>query len=103
MSTEYIVNWVICVTSNPLPGQSRTLATLVAAAVLPERVDLALLGRKMAGEGTDKSAIKRAWRFTRNRRVEVEVATAGVINRVARKRKKPLLIHDSVPVVILAD
>lgn len=92
MSTESIVRWVVCVTSNLLPSQSRTLAALVAAAVRLERVNLALLGRKMAGEVTAKSAIKRAWRFTCNRRVEVGDAMAGVIRRVARRRKKPLLI-----------
>jgi hypothetical protein len=91
-TTESIVAWVVCVTSNLLPSQSRTRAALVAAAVRLERVNLALLGRKMAGAVTAKAAIKRAWRFTYNRRVEVSDAMAGVIQRVARKRKKPLLI-----------
>jgi DDE family transposase len=92
VSTQSIVEWIVCVTSNLLPSQSRTLATLVAATVHLERVNLALIGRKMAGAITAKAAIKRAWRFTCNRRVEVADAMAGVVQRRARKRKKPLLI-----------
>ena len=93
MSTQSIVGWVIAVTSNLLPSQSRTLAALVAAAVRTERPNLATIGRKMAGPVSAKHTIKRAWRFTCNRRVEVADAMAGVIERVARRRKKkPLLI-----------
>jgi DDE family transposase len=92
VSTQSLVEWIACVTSNLRPGQSRTLAALVVAAVRLERVNLALIGRKMAGAITAKAAIKRAWRFTGNRRVEVADAMAGVIQRLARKRKKPLLI-----------
>jgi hypothetical protein len=92
VSPQSIVGWVVCVTANLLPSQSRTLAALVAAAARCERVNLALIGRKMAGPVSAKAAIKRAGRFTCNRRVEVAGAMAGVIKRVARKRKKPLLI-----------
>jgi hypothetical protein len=91
VSDQSIVEWVICITSKLLPSQSRTLAALVAAAVRTERPNLASIGRRMGGSA--KSAIKRAWRFTRNPRVEVADAMAGVIERVARRRrKKPLLI-----------
>jgi hypothetical protein len=92
VSPQTIAEWILCVTSNLLPSQSRTLAVLVAAAVRLERINLALLGRKIAGEVTAKSAIKRAWRFTCNRRVEVSEAMAGVIERITRRRKKPLLV-----------
>jgi hypothetical protein len=90
VSTQSIAEWVVAVTSKLLPSQSRTLAALVAAAVRTERPNLASIGRKMGGPA--KSAIKRAWRFTRNHRVEVSEAMAGVIGRIARRRKKPLLI-----------
>jgi hypothetical protein len=36
--------------------------------------------------------VKRAWRFTRNRRVEVHQAMAGVVKRPTRERKKPLIV-----------
>ena len=92
MSTQSILEWVICVTSNLLPSQSKTLAALVAAAVRTERLNLATIGRKMAGEVAAKHTIKRAWRFTCNRRVEVHRAMAGVVKRLTRKRKKPLIV-----------
>jgi hypothetical protein len=91
-STQSILDWVACVTSNLLPSQSRTLAALAAAAIRTERPDLATVGRRMAGPTTAKAAIKRAWRFTDNHRVEVADAMAGVIERLVRKRKKRLLV-----------
>jgi len=92
VSTQSILTWVACVTSNLLPSQSRTLAVLVAAALHTERPNLATIGRKMAGPGTAKAAIKRAWRFTDNARVEVADAMAGTIARLVRKRKKRLIV-----------
>lgn len=92
MSTQSIRDWVVCVTSNLLPSQSATLAALVAAAARTERLNLASIGRKMAGAVSAKHTIKRAWRFTCNRRVEVHQAMAGVIKRLTRRRKKPLIV-----------
>ncbi len=92
MSAQSILGWVACVTSNLLPTQSATLAALVAAAVRLERVNLATIGRAMAGEVAAKHTTKRAWRFTCNRRVEVARAMAGVIERLARRRKKRLIV-----------
>ena len=92
MSAESIITWVACVTSNLLPSQSATLAALVAAAIRVERPNLATVGRQLAGPTTAKSAIKRAWRFTDNHRIEVADAMAGVITRLTRKRKKRLIV-----------
>jgi len=92
VSTQSILEWVVCVTSNLLPSQSKTLAALVAAAVRAERLNLATIGRKMAGTVSAKHTIKRAWRFTCNRRVEVDQAMAGVVKKLARGRKKPLIV-----------
>lgn len=92
MSAQSILSWVVCVTADLLPSQSRTLAVLVAACIRTERPNLASLGRRLAGPTTAKSAIKRAWRFTDNHRVEVADAMAGVIDRLVRKRKKRLLV-----------
>lgn len=92
MSPQSIVLWVLSVTSRLRPSQSQTLAALVAAAVRLERINLALLGRKMAGPVAAKHTIKRAWRFTCNRRIEVAEAMAGVVAALARRRKKPLIV-----------
>jgi hypothetical protein len=92
VSTQSILDWVVCVTSNLLATQSRTLALLVATAVRLERPNLAQIGRKMPGPVDAKHAIKRAWRFTCNGRVEVADAMAGVIGRLTRRRKKRLIV-----------
>lgn len=92
MSTQSILNWVLCVTSRLLPSQSQTLAALVTAAIRLERPNLASVGRQLAGPTTAKSAIKRAWRFTDNHRIEVADAMAGLIDRLVRKRKKRLIV-----------
>jgi hypothetical protein len=93
VSAQCILDWLVCVTANLLPSQSQTLAVLVAAALHTERPNLATIGRQLAGPTTAKSAIKRAWRFTDNHRVEVADAMAGVIGRVVRKRKKRLVVR----------
>ena len=92
MSPQSILTWVLTVTTRLLPSQSQTLAALVAAAIRCERPNLAQLGRAMAGPTTAKSAIKRAWRFTCNERIEVADGMAEVIHTLVRKRKKRLLV-----------
>jgi len=92
VSTQSILTWVHCVTTCLLPSQSQVLALLVATVIRLERPNLAQIGRRMPGPIQAKSAIQRAWRFTCNDRVEVADAMAGVIQRLIRKRKKPLLI-----------
>ena len=57
-----------------------------------EWLNLAQIGRRMAGVVAAKHTIKRAWRFTCNRSVEVSDAMAGVIAKLARRRKKRLLV-----------
>jgi hypothetical protein len=92
VSTQSILTWVVQVTSNLLFSQSQTLAVLVAAAIRTERPNLARIGREIAGPITAKSAIKRAWRFTCNERIEVSDGMAEVIKKLVRKRKKRLLV-----------
>ena len=92
VSTESILTWVLTVTTGLLPSQSKTLAVLVAAAIRCERPNLATIGPVMAGPITAKSAIKRAWRFTGNQRIEVADAMAEVITKLVRKRQKRLLV-----------
>jgi hypothetical protein len=92
LSTQSILTWVLTATSRLLPSQSKTLAVLVAAAIRCERPNLAQIGREMAGPITAKSAIKRAWRFTCNERIEVADGMAEVIKKLVRKRQKRLLV-----------
>ena len=75
-----------------LPSQSKPLAVLVAAAIRCERPNLAQIGWGMAGPVTAKSAIKRAWRFTCNERIEIADGMAEVIAKLVRKRRKRLLV-----------
>ena len=73
-------------------SQAKTLADLVAAALGVGRVSLAALGRRMARPTATKHRIKRTWRFVANRRVEVSTAMQGVIARLVKRRKKPLIV-----------
>jgi hypothetical protein len=66
------------------------LAALAAAAMRVQRVSLANIGRRMVG--TAKHQIKRCWRFCANERVETADAMRGVVARLLKKRKKPLLV-----------
>src|SRR5215212_9389705 len=90
------VAWVVSVCSCSLRlSQAKTLAALVASAVRVERVSLANLGRRMLGNA--KHQIKRCWRFCNNGRVEPAdamrgVVGRGVVGRLVKKRKKPLLV-----------
>ena len=88
--TEAIA-WVVSVCAVSLRlSQAKTLATLVASAMRVERVSLANLGRRMLGNA--KHQIKRCWRFCNNERVEPADAMRGVVRRLTKKRKKPLLV-----------
>jgi hypothetical protein len=87
--TEAIA-WVACVCAGCLRlSQARTLAILVASAVHVRRASLANLGRGMIG--TAKHQIKRAWRFCAYDRIETTDAMRGVVKKVLKKRKNPLL------------
>ncbi|HEX8199604.1 MAG TPA: hypothetical protein VF590_03900, partial [Isosphaeraceae bacterium] len=70
MSRQSILDWIVCVTSNLLPSQSRTLAVVVAAAVRTERPNLATSGRQLAGPTTATAAIKLCQRYGRRMSVE---------------------------------
>lgn len=85
------IAWVISVCASSLRlSQAKTLASLVASALRVERASLANIGRGMLGKA--KHQIKRCWRFCNNSRVETADAMRGVVKKVLRKRKKPLLV-----------
>lgn len=86
------ITWVMTVCTDLRLSQAKTLAHLVAATLKVGRVSLAAVGRQLAGDTTAKHKIKRAWRFTSNRRVAVSDAMRGVIARLCKRRKKPLLV-----------
>lgn len=85
------VAWVVSVCAVYLRlSQAKTLGTLVAAAMRCRRASLADVGRQMLGAA--KHQIKRCWRFCANERVETADAMRGVVKRLLKKRKKPLLV-----------
>lgn len=91
MHRKDAIAWVIsvCACSVRL-SQARTLAILVASAMSVERVSLASIGRQMRGAA--KHQIKRCWRFCANERVETADAMRGIVRKVLRRRKRPLLV-----------
>lgn len=85
------ISWVVLVCASYLRGsQAKTLGNLVAAAMRCPRVSLANIGRQMLGSA--KHQIKRCWRFCANDRIETADAMRGIVKRLLKKRKKPLLI-----------
>jgi hypothetical protein len=88
--TEAIA-WVVSVCAGCLRlSQAKTLAALVASAMRVERASLANIGRGIVGRA--KHQIKRCWRFCDNDRVEAADAMRGVVKKVLRRRKKPLVV-----------
>jgi hypothetical protein len=89
--TEAIA-WVVSVCAGCLRlSQVKTLAILVASAMRVERASLANIGRATLGAAA-KHQIKRCWRFVANDRVEAADAMRGVVRKVLRRRKRPLLV-----------
>ena len=85
------IAWVVSVCAASLRlSQAKTLSVLVAAAMRVERASLANLGRQMVGSA--KHQVKRCWRFCANERVEPADAMRGVVARLVKRRKKPLLV-----------
>lgn len=85
------IGWIISLCAQNLRlSQAKTLAALVASAMGCQRISLANLGRNMLG--TVKHQIKRCWRFCSNDRIKPADAMKGVVAKLLKKRKKPLLI-----------
>ena len=92
MSRLQAITWIMTVGTDLRLSQTKTLAQLVAATLGVGRLSLAAIGRRLAGDSTAKHKIKRTWRFTSNRRVVVSDARRGVIARLCKRRKKPLIV-----------
>ena len=92
MNRTDAIAWVVTVWAQLRLSQAKTLGELVAAALHVGRVSLAALGRQLAGQTATKHRIKRTWRFVANPRVAVGDAMHGVVGRLVKRRKKPLLV-----------
>jgi hypothetical protein len=91
MSRKDATAWVVSVCANSLrKSQAKTLAVLVAGAMGAMRLSLAGVGREVAAadDGSAKHAIKRAWRFIANPRVEPAEVMPMVMHRLLRRRLK---------------
>lgn len=86
------ITWIMTVCTDLRLSQTKTLAQLVAATLGVGRISLAAIGRQLAGTTSAKHRIKRTWRFTSNRRVIISDAMRGVIARLCKRRKKPLIV-----------
>jgi hypothetical protein len=89
MDRTKAIDWVISLCIDVLlKSQAKTLAHLVAGALWAHRLSLAGIGRAMA-ERTDsaaKYAIKRAWRFITNPRIEPVEVMPALMNRLWRRK-----------------
>ena len=91
MHRKDAIAWVVTVCASSLRrSQAKTLAALVAGTLSVQRVSLANIGRSMLGSA--KHQIKRCWRFCANKRIETADAMRGVVKKLLKKRKKPLIV-----------
>jgi len=91
MNRTDTISWVVSVCAVYIRlSQAKTLSVLVASAMRNKRISLANIGRQMGG--TVKHQIKRAWRFCANEGLEPSDAMRGVVAKLIKKRKKPLLV-----------
>ncbi len=91
MDRKDAIAWVVSVCAEVLRGsQAKTLSILVAATLSAPRLTLAGIGREAARtrDASAKHALKRAWRFTANPRVEPAAAMPDLMSRLWRKRLK---------------
>ena len=86
------IAWTLSACAGLRLSQAKTLSDLVAATLEVGRVSLAEIGRRLAGPVAAKHRIKRVWRFTSNQRVEISDAMRRVVARLAKRRRKPVLI-----------
>ncbi|HUU98169.1 MAG TPA: hypothetical protein VM487_20750 [Phycisphaerae bacterium] len=92
MNRMEVIAWTPSVCAGLRLSQAKTLSELVAATLHVGRVSLAEIGRRLHGQTPAKHRIKRVSRFTANTRVEISDALRGVVSRLVKRRKKPLLV-----------
>lgn len=91
MDRQAAIQWIVTVCASLRLSQAKTLAALAVAALDVSRMSLAEIGRHLP-DITAKHGIKRAWRFTSNRRIEVSEAMQGLVQRIARRRRQTALV-----------
>jgi hypothetical protein len=92
MHRKDAIAWVVSVCAASLRlSQAKTLAIVVASALRVERISLANIGRCILG-GSVKHQIKRTWRFCANPRIETADAMRGIVKKLLRRRRKPLIV-----------
>lgn len=90
MDRTEAIAWVLSVCASLRLSQAKTLSQLVAGAMECRRISLAAIGRRLMG--TTKHEIKKCWRFCANPRIETADAMRGVVAKVLKRRKKPLIV-----------
>ena len=109
MNRKDAIAWIVSFCASLRRSQSKTLSELAVAACSMNRASLAELGRCLADKASTrvKHCIKRVDRFLGNARIEPPEAMRGLIEWLARPRKKLLVIMDwveirSFPCIVLA-
>ena len=109
MNRKDAIAWIVSFCATLRLSQSKTLSELASAACSMNRASLAELGRCLADSTSVavKHCIKRVDRFLSNARIEPPEAMRGLIEWLARPRKKLLVILDwveirSFPCIVLA-
>jgi hypothetical protein len=109
MNRKDAIAWIVSFCASLRLSQSKTLSELASAACSMNRASLAELGRCLADSTSVavKHCIKRVDRFLSNARIEPPEAMRGLIEWLARPRKKLLVILDwveirSFPCIVLA-
>jgi hypothetical protein len=92
LQRDEAVAWVLSRCTALRLSQAKTLADLTATALPVGRASLAALGRGLGGPRDAKHRIQRAWRFCANDRALVSDAMRGPIERLCKRRKRPLLV-----------
>lgn len=90
MNRTDAITWVLSVCASLRLSQAKTLSQLVAAAMHCPRISLAAIGRRLMGNV--KHDIKKCWRFCANHRIETADAMRGVVRKLLKRRKKPLIV-----------
>lgn len=90
MDRKDAIAWVLSVCACLRLSQAKTLSQLVASALRCQRISLAAIGLGLLG--SVKHQIKKCWRFCANPRIETAGAMRGVIKKLLKRRKKPLVV-----------
>ena len=100
MNRTDAISWILSICTSLRRSQAKTLSDIVAAGLNVTRVSLAELGRCLSQvrHVAAKHCIKRVDRFIGNQRVEPVEAMRGVVQWLARPRKRLLVSMDWVEI-----